>query len=242
VTAPLDRIDARVRCAAALVLVVVTTVVTSPAALAAAAAVALGLAASARLRPKRLAARLAHVEGVVLVLLVVVPFSVPGAPVARVLGFTMTAEGLARAAALAVKVNVCLLVTLALVGTLEPTRLARALAGLRVPDRLVHLLLFLIRYLDLARLDVARLVEAMRVRGFRPRPSGRTRRALAQAAGAALVRAIERAERIEEAMRCRGFTGRLPRPRSAPLTAVDGAAAGGVVLVTAVLMALELAA
>jgi len=51
-----------------------------------------------RSRPQRLAARLAQVEGGVLVLLAVVPFSVPGAPVARVLGFTMTAEGLAPAA------------------------------------------------------------------------------------------------------------------------------------------------
>ena len=33
----------------------------------------------------------------------VVPFSLPGAPVARVLGFTTTAEGLARAAALAAR-------------------------------------------------------------------------------------------------------------------------------------------
>jgi len=242
VTAPLDRIDARVRCAAALVLVVVTTVVAAPAALVGTAGVALGLAASARLRPKRLAARLAHVEGLVLVLIVVVPFSVPGEPVARPLGLTVTAEGLAHAAALAVKVNVCLVVTLALVGTLEPTRLGRALAGLGVPARLVHLLLFLIRYLDLARVDVARLVEAMRARGFRPRPSRRTWRALAQAAGAALVRAIERAERIEEAMRCRGFTGRLPRPRAAPLTARDVVATGGLALAATALVALDLAA
>jgi len=242
VTAPLDRIDARVRCAAALVLVLVTTVVAAPAALAGTAAVALGFAALARLRAKRLAARLAHVEGLVLVLIVIVPFSVPGEPVARVLGLTVTAEGLARAAALAVKVNVCLLLTLALVGTLEPTRLGRALAGLGVPDRLVHLLLFLIRYLDLARHDVARLVEAVRARGFRPRFSRRTWRALAQAAGAVLVRAIERAERIEEAMRCRGFTGRLPRPRSTPLAAIDFAAGGGVALVASGLLALDLAA
>ena len=36
-----------------------------------------------------------------------------------------------------------------------------------------------------------------------------------------LVRSIERAERVDEAMRCRGFSGRFPMRRVRPMTFAD---------------------
>jgi cobalt/nickel transport system permease protein len=73
----------------------------------------------------------------------------------------------------------------------------------------VHLLLFTVRYLGRLEEELARLRNAMRARAFRPRTDRHTWRSLGQLAGMLLVRSAERAERVMQAMRCRGFTGRL---------------------------------
>jgi cobalt/nickel transport system permease protein len=219
----LERLDDRMRVVTALVSVTAVAALQTPLALGLALAIALLLVGIAGCTPGELWQRFRHVEIVLAVLLLLVPVSVPGTPVFAAAGLTISLEGLERALILALKVHACLLLLFALVTGLEPVRLGRALAGLGAPARFVHLYLFVVRYLDLARLDVGRLHEAMRVRGFRPGPNRRTWQSLAQGAGAVLVRAIERAERIEEAMRCRGFAGRFPTPTARPLSGRDHA-------------------
>ena len=238
-TAPLDQLDARLRLVAAVVLVLALATLRRPEILALAVLLGVLLTRAAGLAVGEVWRRFRHVEGVAVVLLVLVPWSVPGTPVLGVGSFAVTAEGVARAVVLALKINACLLVTVALIGGLEPTRVGRALAALGAPKRLVNLLLFVVRYLDLAQHDVTRLGEAMRARGFRARSSRRTWRGLAQGGGAVLLRAIARAERIEEAMRCRGFSGRLPLTAGAPLTLADGRAAMLVLATAAALVALD---
>ena len=57
----------------------------------------------------------------------------------------------------------------------------------------------------------------MRARGFRPRTSRHTWRSYGNLMGMLLVRALERAQRVEEAMLCRGYNGAFPyRPLPAP--------------------------
>ena len=167
------------------------------------------------------ARRLAHVEGFMLVLLVMLPFTVPGEEVARVGGFVISDRGLLRAASVIVTVNAAVLTVLALLTTLEPVRLARGLGALGCPARLTHLLFFLVRYLDIFREELAQGLEAMRARGFAPRLSRHAMRSYGNLAGMLLVRSIERAERVDEAMRCRGFTGRFAMRTVPALTRLD---------------------
>ncbi|MDE1569860.1 cobalt ECF transporter T component CbiQ [Aquabacter sediminis] len=171
---------------------------------------ALGLALASGLGPSALARRLAHMEGFMLVLLVLLPFTTPGAPVLELGGFAASQEGLSRAVLIVVKVNACAACVFALIGTLEPVRVGQAAARLGVPEPLVHLFLMMVRYVSLIREETGRLRDAMRARAFVPRTSLHTWRSLGQLCGMILVRALERAERVHEAMRCRGFAGRFP--------------------------------
>lgn len=210
----LSRLDPRTRLLAAFACVLTLITLHHLALATVALLAALGLALACGLGPAALARRLAHMEGFMLVLLVLLPFTTPGVPVLELGGLVASREGLARAVLIVVKVNACTACVFALIGTLEPVRVGQAAARLGVPDPLVHLFLMMVRYVALIRAETGRLREAMRARAFVPRTRLHTWRSLGQLCGMVLVRALERAERVHEAMRCRGFDGRFPAPLS----------------------------
>jgi cobalt/nickel transport system permease protein len=78
---------------------------------------------------------------------------------------------------------------------------------LHVPGLLVQLTLLTYRYLFLLAGEFRRLRTALRVRGFRSGMNAHSYRTVAHVTGALLVRSHERAERVGQAMRCRGFDG-----------------------------------
>jgi cobalt/nickel transport system permease protein len=85
----------------------------------------------------------------------------------------------------------------------------KAAHALRVPGLLVQLVALTYRYLHLLVEEVGRLRIALRVRGYRNRASLHSYRTVGHVAGTLLVRSSERAERVGQAMRCRGFDGRF---------------------------------
>jgi len=214
-------LDPRTRLLAALALVVAAVAVQSIGAKALAVGVAAALIAVSGLSWGGVARRLAHVEGFMIVLLVLLPFTAPGEALLTLGPLTASDRGLLLAVSIALTVNACVLTMLALLSTAEPVRLGRALAAMGAPARLVHVFLFLLQYLALLRAELARNLEAMRARGFRPRLTRHGLRSYGNLAGMLLVRAIERAERVDEAMRCRGFTGRFPLRQAGAMAASD---------------------
>jgi len=177
--------------------------------------VALALAAAGvfaawlRLSPATVLRRLVAAQASLALLLVTVPFSIPGEPLFQVGPLAASDAGCLRAATIALKANAVLVAALALLGTLDASRVGHALHRLHAPASLVHLLLFTVRYLGRLEEEFGRLRNAMRARAFRPRTDRHTWRSLGQLAGMLLVRSAARAERVMQAMRCRGFTGRL---------------------------------
>ena len=85
----------------------------------------------------------------------------------------------------------------------------KAAHALRLPGVLVQLALLTCRYVFVVADELARLRVALRVRGFRNRATAHSYRTVGQVAGTLLVRGAERAERVGQAMRCRGFDGRF---------------------------------
>jgi cobalt/nickel transport system permease protein len=65
------------------------------------------------------------------------------------------------------------------------------------------------RYVFVLAEELRRLRIALRVRGYRNRPTRHSYRTMGHVAGTLLVRGYERAERVGQAMRCRGFDGRF---------------------------------
>ncbi len=116
-------------------------------------------------------------------------------------------EGLQLAVTVALKGNAVVLTLVVLLGTMDAVTLGHALRHLRVPEKLIHLMLFTVRYLDVLHREYLRLRAAMKMRGFRPGLDRHTYRTFGYLVGMLLVRSLDRAERIAAAMKCRGFRG-----------------------------------
>jgi cobalt/nickel transport system permease protein len=167
------------------------------------------LALLARLPVRPLTKRLLRVNGFMLLLVLLLPLSSPGAPLFAVFHLPFSREGLRMAMAIALKANAMVLAFTALLGTVELTALGHAFQHLRVPDKLIHLFLFTLRYLDVLHHAYLGLLRAMKARAFRPRMNLHTYRSYGSLMAMLLVRSIERAERVMDAMKCRGFKGRF---------------------------------
>lgn len=206
----IERLDPRTRLLAALLFALAVVTVPSLAAQAAGLVLALAAALAARLPLAATARRLLCLEGFMLLVLIMLPFTVPGRTVFSLWGLDGSEEGLRQAAGIALKANAVAVALFALVGSMEAPVLGRALARLGVSERFVHLFLFTTRYLSVLEDEYRRLRLAMRARAFRPTTGPHCWRSIGHLFGMLMVRSLERAERIDAAMRCRGFTGRFP--------------------------------
>ncbi len=189
-------------------------------------AVGLGLACAAvwlaRLDRRATVRRVLTVDLFILVMVLMLPFTTPGQVVFNVGPLAASAEGLRHAAAIALKANAVVLFSLAFMSTMEAVTLGHALARLGLPARLVEVLLFTVRYLEVIGREYKRLRAAMKARAFRPRSNLHTWRSFGYLVGMLLVRSLDRARRILAAMKCRGYTGTLHLIDAMRLQRADG--------------------
>ncbi|HEV8060470.1 MAG TPA: cobalt ECF transporter T component CbiQ [Gemmataceae bacterium] len=89
------------------------------------------------------------------------------------------------------------------------TTTLKAAHHLHVPGLIVQLLMLSNRYVYVLGDELSRLRIALRVRGFRNRPTKHAYRTVGHLAGTLLLRGYERAERVGQAMACRGYSGRF---------------------------------
>lgn len=177
-------------------------------------AVLLAVIAAARVPLRYLLPRMV-LEVPFLLFAALIPFIAEGPRVAVPLPggweLSLSESGLLAAWGLAVKGTLGVLASLTLAATTEPTEVLRGLQRLRLPDLLVQIMSFMVRYLDVVTADLGRMTTSMRSRGVDPR-SPRHWPALARTLGALFVRSYERGERVHLAMLSRGYDGRLPDP------------------------------
>lgn len=211
--APIQRLDARLRILALAAFALLAVSLSHWPTLLAALTVAATLAFNAALPLRATLKALLVLDGFMLLALLLLPFTLPGEPLLSIGPLVASLEGVLRALAIAIKANAVLLAALALVGSLETVALGHALHHLRLPDKLIQLFLFTIRYIDLLGREYQRLRQAMRARAFVARSDWHTWRSYGYLFGMLLVRALARAERVQAAMRCRGFDGHYHRFR-----------------------------
>ena len=140
---------------------------------------------------------------------VLLPFVATG-PRTEVLGVTVSEHGLEAGVALLIKGTLGVLASLTLAATTEPQELLLGLERLRLPQQLVQIMAFMVRYLDVVTCEMHRMRIARESRGFSAR-NPRHWPVLARSAGALFIRSYERGERVHLAMLSRGYTGRMPR-------------------------------
>ena len=147
------------------------------------------------------------VEVPFLVFALLMPFVATG-PTVAVGPLELSEPGLWGAWAIVVKGTLGALASLLLASTTEAPDIVAGLARLRLPQQLVQILAFMIRYVDVVAADLRRMRVARESRGFQ----GRSLAAwpvLASTAGALFIRSYERGERVHLAMLSRGYQGRL---------------------------------
>jgi cobalt/nickel transport system permease protein len=169
-------------------------------------ALGLGLAGVlwARLPWRELVKRLTPVNGFAATMWLMLPWRLGGS---GPLGLGLDPLGLDLATDITLKANAIMLLLLALVATSPVNHVFHALAHWRAPDKLVHLFLFFYRYLHVLHREYHRLNLALKARAFVPRTDLHTYRTYAWLVGMLLVRSYDRAQRVYQAMLCRGFTG-----------------------------------
>lgn len=183
--------------------------------------------------------RMAGMDGFILFMLVMLPFTVPGTSMFTLWGITASWEGLWQAVEIALTANAVVLALMCLVGSMEPVTLGHALLSLKVPERLVQLLMFTIRYIETLREEYTRLRAAMKIRGFRPGTNWHTYQSFGYLVGMMLVRALERSERVLGAMKCRGFSGTFILLQDFRITTRDWFLVAATLIGTCLLIALE---
>lgn len=235
------RTDPRTRVAAAALFSVTAAVVDGLPALVLALAVALALTGAARLPWRPLLGRLAGAAAFVAMLWIVLPFTLEGQALARIGPLTVYDAGLALSGRITLKTAAILMGFTALVATMPAATLGHALDRLGMPSKLTFLLLMCYRYLSVLEQEYQRLSRAARIRGFRAGTNAHTYRTYAYLVGMLFVRAANRAERVHQAMRCRGFDGRFHSVQAfTPADARDTAFGLGMALAAAAMVALEI--
>jgi cobalt/nickel transport system permease protein len=205
----LHRLDPRLKIIAATFYCLVVALAMRFSALAAALLFSLILLALTCLPLGAVAKRFLPLNGFVAMFWLVLPFCVPGEPLLHFGALPLSHEGILLAARLTLKSNAILLALIALLATSSVAKLGHAMGLLRVPDKLVNLLLLTYRYIFVIEEEYQRLRRAARIRCFKPGTNLHTYRTYAHLVGMLLVRAEARAERVQQAMRCRGFHGRF---------------------------------
>jgi cobalt/nickel transport system permease protein len=233
---PLCRLDARWKLAAlTLALLVVAALQTVPAASVALVGSVL-LAGTSRLPLRWYLTRLGAVALFLLLFVILLPFLLREGKTWD-LGPIHLPYGLAVALLLCLKALAVVTLTLVLLATTPLHVTLQAAHALRVPGLLVQLAMLTFRYIFVLSAELARLRIALQVRGYRNRANRHSYRTAGHVAGTLLVRGYERAERVGQAMRCRGFDGRFRSLTQFRTTAAD---VGGFLLVVGSAAALGL--
>jgi len=175
----------------------------------------------------------------ILMIWIILPFSYEGEIFARIGPMAVTVPGIELCQKITLKSITILLVFMALMATMTVATMGHSLHRLHVPDKFVFLLLMTYRYIFVIEGEYKRLLRAARFRGFRPGTNLHSYRTYAYLAGMLFVRASCRAQRVHQAMLCRGFNGKFNTLDSFSSTLTNYFFMTGISLVTVLLVLIE---
>ena len=135
------------------------------------------------------------------------------------IGGAAVSGGAVSLAAIVVRTLLCVAAVLALVAVTPFVQLTDQLRRLHIPGIFVSLFEMTYRYLGALVEEASSMVTAYRLRC--PGAKGPDMRHMGSFAGQLLLRSFDRAERVYQAMECRGYALRDTRRTKRPLTAGD---------------------
>lgn len=202
-------LDPRFRLGVALLAAVCLSLLRSTEAACVALVLAVGLLALGQPPLGPVLRRILAVNIFIFFLWLTVPFCAGGDALVRWGEFGISRTGVALAALVTLKANAMLFFFVALVASMDSPTMGHALAHMRVPSKLVFLLVFTYRYVHVIVDEWSRLHLAARLRGFRPCTDWHSYRTIGNMLGMIFVGSLDRASRVYEAMLLRGFSGQF---------------------------------
>ncbi len=124
--------------------------------------------------------------------------------------FAYTLEGMGLALLIVLKGNAMLLLVLALLGACSAGQLALALKELKLPEKLVTIMLLVARHISVFQKQFQKLHDAAKLRGFKVTSHPKSWKIAAYFMAMLLIRCFDKTMRTEKAMQLRGFTGKIP--------------------------------
>jgi len=140
-----------------------------------------------------------------LMIWIILPLTVDGDILYQFYWLKITYQGVILSCKITIKSISILLVFTALIATMTIASLGNGLHRIYVPDKMVFLLLMTYRYIFVIEEEYKRLLRAAKFRGFKPGTNVHSYKTYAYLAGMLFVRASLRAQRVHQAMLCRGF-------------------------------------
>lgn len=206
-TSPLHTMDAAAKLAAVTLFSICTALLSSLETASLALGVGAVLLALARLPFKKLCKRLLFINAFIAFLWLTLPISTSGTPIYSLGGFTVTQEGVDLTLLITLKSNAIISAFIALLATSNVTDIGAGFERLHVPKKLSLLFLFTWRYIHVIQEEYKRLATAAALRGFVAGTNSHTYKTYANLIAMVLVKSHDRAERVSNAMKLRGFNG-----------------------------------
>lgn len=156
---------------------------------------------------------LKHLEWVILFvfpLFVIILFTYhQGAEIAKFYFLTVTYGGLERASLISIKALSAVILIFPMIGTMRFDTTMKALERLKIPNKLVQMIMFTYRYIFVLTSELQRMFRSLTSRGFSRGINIYTMSTTGKLIGMLFVRSHERAERVFSAMVSRGYGGNL---------------------------------
>jgi len=159
----------------------------------------------ARLNRRDVIKRLESICWFLLMIWVILPLTFDGDTLYQYHWLKISGPGIILCCKITIKSITILLAFTALIATMTIASLGNGLHKLNVPDKMVFLLLMSYRYIAVIGEEYKRLLRAAKFRGFKPGTNLHSYKTFGFLAGMLFVRASVRAQRVYQAMLCRGF-------------------------------------
>jgi len=153
-----------------------------------------------------------HLRWVILfvaLFLIIMPLTVSGNEIARFHFLSISERGLRMAFLIALRAVGAVLLIFPMIGTMRFNLTTTALQRLKLPNKLVQMIIFTYRYIFVVLDELGRMFMAARARGFKSGTNFRTLKTVGNLIGMLFVRSYERTEHIHRAMVSRGYDGTL---------------------------------
>jgi cobalt/nickel transport system permease protein len=145
----------------------------------------------------------------VLLFFIIMPLTVSGDEIVRFHFFSISRRGLEMASLIGLRALSAVLLIFPMIGTMRFNSTTAALQGLKVPNKLIQMIIFTYRYIFVVLDEMGRMLMAARARGFRSATNVRSLNTFGNIMGMLFVRSYERTEHLHRAMVSRGYDGTL---------------------------------